>query len=70
MNLVEQSEDLVSNLLKDKLSNLYSYHNFNHTLNVVGAVNKLCVKENIDGTEKEMLLIAAWFHDAGYIKRR
>jgi len=67
MNLIEQSEDFVSNLLKDKLSNLYSYHNFNHTFNVVNAVKKLCNKENVDDHEREMLLVAAWFHDAGYI---
>jgi len=67
MNLIEQSEDFVSNLLKDKLSNLYSYHNFNHTFNVVNAVKKLCNKENGDDHEREMLLVAAWFHDAGYI---
>ncbi|PKB18290.1 Pycsar system effector family protein [Flavobacterium sp. 5] len=67
MNLVQQSEDLVSNLLKDKLSNLYSYHNLNHTLNVVAAVNKLCIKENVEDIGKEMLLVAAWFHDVGYI---
>jgi len=66
MNLIEQSEDFVSNLLKDKLSNLYSYHNFNHTLTVVNAVKELCKKEDIDGNEKEMLLVAAWFHDTGY----
>ena len=41
MNLIEQSEDFVGNLLKDKLSNLYSYHNFNHTLRVVAAVKQL-----------------------------
>lgn len=67
MNLVEQSEDLVSNLLKDKLSTLYSYHNIFHTSNVVDAVKKLCSKEKVEGAEKEMLLIAAWFHDAGYV---
>ncbi|WP_348799932.1 Pycsar system effector family protein [Flavobacterium adhaerens] len=67
MNLVQQSEELVSNLLKDKLSNLYSYHNLNHTLHVVAAVKKLCTKENVDETAKEKLLIAAWFHDVGYI---
>ncbi|REG96101.1 Pycsar system effector family protein [Flavobacterium aquicola] len=67
MNLVEQSEDFVSKLLKDKLSKLYSYHNIFHTSNVVGAVNKLCSKENVDSTEKEKLLVAAWFHDAGYV---
>jgi HD superfamily phosphodiesterase len=68
MNLVEQSEDFVSNLLKDKLSNLYSYHNFNHTLTVVNAVKVLCKKEDVSGDDKEALLIAAWFHDTGYIE--
>ncbi|MBS7233104.1 HD domain-containing protein [Flavobacterium psychroterrae] len=67
MNLIEQSEDFVSNLLKDKLSNLYSYHNFNHTLTVVNAVKELCKKEDVKGDDKEVLLVAAWFHDTGYI---
>ena len=67
MNLVKQSEDFVSNLLKDNLSNLYSYHNFNHTFNVVNAVIKLCDKEKVEGADKEMLLVAAWFHDTGYL---
>ena len=67
MNLVKQSEDFVSNLLKDNLSNLYSYHNFNHTFNVVNAVIKLCDKEKVEGKDKEMLLVAAWFHDTGYL---
>ncbi|MBE8726973.1 Pycsar system effector family protein [Flavobacterium hungaricum] len=68
MNLIEQSEDFVSNLLKDKLSNLYSYHNFNHTFTVVNAVKELCKKEDVEGEDKEALLIAAWFHDTGYIE--
>lgn len=68
MNLIEQSEDFVSNLLKDKLSNLYSYHNFNHTFTVVTAVKELCKKEDVGGDEKEALLVAAWFHDTGYIE--
>lgn len=67
MNLIDQSEDFVSNLLKDKLSNLYSYHNFNHTLTVVTAVKELCKKEEVSDGDKEALIIAAWFHDTGYI---
>ncbi|MBJ2125296.1 Pycsar system effector family protein [Flavobacterium sp. IB48] len=68
MNLIEQSEDFVGNLLKDKLSNLYSYHNFNHTFTVVTAVKELCKKEDVEGEDKEALLVAAWFHDTGYIE--
>ncbi|WP_163399384.1 Pycsar system effector family protein [Flavobacterium fluviatile] len=67
MNLIEQSEDFVTNLLKDKLSALYSYHNFNHTQSVVNATKELCEKENVDSGDRELLLIAAWFHDTGYI---
>ncbi|MEG2102976.1 MAG: HD domain-containing protein, partial [Flavobacterium sp.] len=67
MNLIDQSEDFVSNLLKDKLSNLYSYHNFNHTLTVVTAVKELCKKEEVSDSDKEVLIIAAWFHDTGYV---
>lgn len=68
MNLLEQSEDFVYNLLKDKLSILYSYHNFFHTTSVVNAVKVLCDNENIEGEDEEKLLIAAWFHDTGYIE--
>jgi HD superfamily phosphodiesterase len=68
MNLLEQSEDFVYNLLKDKLSILYSYHNFCHTTSVVNAVKELCVNEKIGSDDEEKLLIAAWFHDTGYIK--
>lgn len=68
MNLIEQSEDFVSNLLKDKLSNLYSYHNFNHTFTVVSAVKELCKKEEVSDEDKTALLVAAWFHDTGYIE--
>ncbi len=68
MNLIEQAENFVSKLLKDKLSNSYTYHNFNHTFDVVAAVSALADSENISSSDKEILLIAAWFHDTGYIK--
>ncbi|TDE07630.1 Pycsar system effector family protein [Flavobacterium sandaracinum] len=67
MNLVEQAKDYVEKLFKDKLSSLYTYHNINHTIDVVAAVNILVATENIDSSDKEILLIAAWFHDTGYI---
>ena len=68
MSLVQESRNFVSSLLKDKLSNPYSYHNFNHTEAVVAAVTELCDNENSSEIEKELLLVAAWFHDTGYVK--
>lgn len=67
MTLIDQAQDFVCNLLKDKLSVLYTYHDFNHTLGVVDAVNTLSESEKLDPLDKEILLIAAWFHDTGYI---
>jgi predicted metal-dependent HD superfamily phosphohydrolase len=67
MNLVEQAKDFVEKLFKDKLSVLYTYHNLNHTIAVVTAVNTLIDSENLNPSEKEILLVAAWFHDTGYL---
>ena len=68
MNFVENAESYVFHVFKDKLSPDYIYHNFNHTLTVVNAVKELCKKEDVEGSEKEMLLVAAWFHDTGYTR--
>ena len=31
-------------------------------------IKELCKKEEVGGDDKEVLLVAAWFHDAGYIE--
>lgn len=68
MNLIEQAQDFVYNLLKDKLSSSFIYHNLAHTSDVVMAVKTLSEEEKISTEELEMLIIAAWFHDTGYIQ--
>jgi predicted metal-dependent HD superfamily phosphohydrolase len=67
MTLINQAQDFVFNLFKDKLSKVYTYHNLNHTIGVVKAVNILCEKENVSPADTEILILAAWFHDTGYI---
>jgi predicted metal-dependent HD superfamily phosphohydrolase len=67
MNLIEEAENFVCKLLKDKLSNLYFYHDCSHTFEVVNAVKVLSKAEKLSGEENEMVLLAAWFHDTGYI---
>lgn len=68
MAIIQVAEDFVFNLFKNNLSELYTYHNFNHTQKVVLAVKNLAQDENVNAQETEMLLVAAWFHDTGYIK--
>lgn len=65
--VLQHAEQFVYALFKDKLSSLYTYHNYSHTLRVVAAAEKLCKGEKIGGEEKLAVMLAAWFHDTGYV---
>lgn len=67
MDIVQKAEGFVFALCKDKLSPDYIYHNFNHTLRVVNNVKTLIKEEEVNEEDAEMLIVAAIFHDAGYI---
>lgn len=67
MHLLEQTETFIFELFKDKLSATYSYHNFNHTLRVVQAAQKIMESETLPKEEMQWVLLACWFHDTGYI---
>ena len=64
----KEAQSFVFNLLKNNLSPKVVYHNYNHTYEVVQAVFEIAVAENIIEEELEVLLLAAWFHDTGYIE--
>lgn len=68
MTIVENAEKFVNQLFKDNLSLDYIYHNFNHTLGVVQNTRLLLQAEGINDEDAEILLLAAWFHDTGYIR--
>jgi HD superfamily phosphodiesterase len=42
------------------------YHNLVHTTEVVEVSDKIAQEENLSDEDKEILLIAGWFHDTGY----
>lgn len=66
--IVQKSENFVTGLLSDQLDQNYFYHNLRHTQRVVK--NTKVLIENTPGLgeeAKEDILLAAWFHDAGYI---
>lgn len=58
----------VFDLFKNSLPKNIVYHNQNHTLQVVKAVNEIALAENISDEDMETLLLAAWFHDLGFTK--
>lgn len=67
MDLIEKSEQYVVKLLEEKLPAMYVYHNVNHTLGMVKAASTIADYEQISHEDTKKLIIAAWFHDTGYI---
>ncbi|MEO8512422.1 MAG: Pycsar system effector family protein [Ignavibacteria bacterium] len=65
-DIVKKAEEFVSNLLRDKLPPTLVYHNFSHTLDVVGNTRKIGKKSGLSNDELEIVTLAAWFHDVGY----
>ncbi|GAL78884.1 metal-dependent phosphohydrolase [Algibacter lectus] len=66
--LIAEAEKFVINLLNEKLTPEFTYHNIPHTQLVVNKATELAELIKIDDKQKELLIIAAWFHDTGYTK--
>jgi predicted metal-dependent HD superfamily phosphohydrolase len=65
---VNQVQDHVSNLFRDNSPSENVYHNMGHTREVVDAAREIALAESINDDDLELIIIAAWFHDLGYIK--
>ena len=61
----------VSNFILDKLKKELpphiSYHNADHTLDVIAAAGKIAIAEAVDEADTRLLLTAALFHDTGFL---
>ncbi len=66
--LLLKTEKYIFSLLTKELHNDFLYHNLSHTQRVVNAVKELIVGEDISEVDANILLLAAWFHDVGYVK--
>ena len=67
-SMVKDVAEYVFNLFKENLPNDYVYHNYNHTLDTVKGCKKLSKSYNLTSRNYEVLLLAAWFHDTGYVE--
>ena len=66
--LISKAKKFVINILNQNVNSKFTYHNIAHTQLVVKKATELAELTNIDDKQKELLLIAAWFHDTGYSK--
>ncbi|MBO9203806.1 MULTISPECIES: Pycsar system effector family protein [Niastella] len=63
----QQAAEYVRVYLTDKLSQLYCYHNFQHTKNIINAINEIADGMRLNDQQRLILLVAGWFHDIGYV---
>jgi uncharacterized protein len=66
MDFAGAKEHIVTRL-RDQLDNRLCYHDLEHTLDVYEASMRLCDLESVSGTEKNLIGMAALFHDAGML---
>lgn len=67
-SIYQKADDFVFKLFKEQLPSTFLYHNYNHTLRVVKSTKEIIEASEIAPKTQELLLLAAWFHDTGYVK--
>ncbi|MFK7947527.1 MAG: HD domain-containing protein [Saprospiraceae bacterium] len=70
LTLQEKAENYISDLFLEANTSGLFYHDFNHTLSVVKAVDTIAKAISLSDKEREILIVAAWFHDIGYLYTR
>jgi uncharacterized protein len=66
----QKVSEFVLDKLKKELPLHLSYHNFDHTIDVLQAVENISEQEGIGDNDKRLLLTAALFHDLGFLEGR
>ncbi|MBO3115666.1 HD domain-containing protein [Winogradskyella sp. DF17] len=67
-NIINEAEAFVTRYLNENLDSNFVYHNLAHTQRVVAKTKELTEEDDLNDIEKQLLLIAAWFHDTGFTK--
>lgn len=67
--IVEKAEKFITELFRKELPEKLLYHNLDHTAEVVNIVQDLADESDISKEDKEILTLAAWFHDSGYVRK-
>ncbi|WP_430411563.1 Pycsar system effector family protein [Kordia sp.] len=65
--IIVEVEKYVVDYLNKNVDKSFVYHNLTHTKSVVSKTKELIEGLDIKEPEAQQLIIAAWFHDAGYV---
>ncbi|MFN7118820.1 MAG: Pycsar system effector family protein [Saprospiraceae bacterium] len=66
--LIVAAEVYVEEFYRTHFSDKYIFHDFEHTKEVVEATKQIAAGYELSEREIEILILAAWFHDIGYIE--
>lgn len=67
-NVINEAESFVTTLFTKELNESFVFHNVDHTLDVVKASETIASKYSLDDKDYFSLILAAWFHDTGYVR--
>jgi len=67
--LIEKVKEYVLSLLQSRISSNHVYHDVDHTRNVAETTEIIGRASNLSDEELEIVIIAAWFHDLGYVEK-
>jgi predicted metal-dependent HD superfamily phosphohydrolase len=68
--VLEQAQEYVTHLYRNKVDPHFVFHNLGHTQQVVAAAKELGAHYNLNDDDLFVLLLAAWFHDTGFSSGR
>lgn len=67
MEITDQAKLFVIDFFSQNRDPKYTFHTLEHTLHVVRQAEEIGRREGLDEREMQAVLIAAWFHDIGYM---
>lgn len=67
-SIIERVKRHVRDILSNDLSNDITYHSIVHTEEVAASAIEIAKKQGVREEDFEIIQIAAWFHDLGYVK--
>lgn len=66
-NLLVAAQEYVTDIFENKVHASFVFHNLTHTQDVVAACMEMALYYQLSEEDTQTLLLAAWFHDTGYM---
>ena len=67
-HIIDKISSQVIHMLQEELDRRMNYHDIVHTREVAEAAEKLAHAADVHDDRREILLLAAWLHDIGYLR--